>query len=91
LFAALLSRQFVDISRSRIEGLLGAFTKLVTLSSKQQTFIETESVRYLYQPLEELYVVIVTNKSSNIVEDLETLHIIAKLVQSLSLDLLSYD
>jgi hypothetical protein len=77
---ALLSRQFVDITRSRIEGLLSAFNKLVGLSSKQHTFIETESVRYLYQPLEDLYIVLITSKSSNIVEDLETLHIIAKLV-----------
>jgi hypothetical protein len=60
---------------------LAAFHKLVGLSSKQHTFIETETVRYLYQSLEDLYVVIITNKSSNIVEDLETLHIITKLVR----------
>lgn len=42
--------------------------------------LETEAVRYLYHPLDSLYLVIITTKSSNIVEDLETLHVLAKLV-----------
>ena len=50
-FAALVSRQFVDMTRIRIEGLLAAFPKLVG-SGKQHTYIETENVRYVYQPLE---------------------------------------
>lgn len=49
--AALVSRQFVDMSRIRIEGLLAAFPKLVG-TGKQHTYVETENVRYLYQPLE---------------------------------------
>jgi len=76
---ALISRQFVDISRARIEGLLAAFPKLMA-TGKQHTFIDTESIRYVYQPLENLYMLIITNKSSNILEDLETLQILAKLV-----------
>jgi hypothetical protein len=78
---ALVSRQFVDISRARIEGLLAAFPKLVgSPGGRQHTMVETEAVRYLYHPLESLYLVIVTTKSSNIVEDLDTLHVLAKLV-----------
>jgi len=75
----LVSRQFVDISRARVEGLLSAFTKLMN-SEKEHTFIDTENVRYLYQPLDTLYVVLITNKSSNIMEDLDTLHLFAKLI-----------
>jgi hypothetical protein len=50
-FAALVSRQFLDMTRIRIEGLLAAFPKLVS-TGKQHTYVETENVRYLYQPLE---------------------------------------
>eukprot|EP00004_Rigifila_ramosa_P007779 TRINITY_DN18968_c0_g1_i1.p1 TRINITY_DN18968_c0_g1~~TRINITY_DN18968_c0_g1_i1.p1 ORF type:complete len:527 (-),score=145.68 TRINITY_DN18968_c0_g1_i1:67-1647(-) len=75
----LLSRQFVEISRVRIEGLVAAFPKLVG-GEKQHTFIETDSVRYVYQPLETLFAVLITTKQSNILEDLDTLHLITKLI-----------
>lgn len=39
------------MSRIRIEGLLAAFPKLVG-TGKQHTYVETENVRYLYQPIE---------------------------------------
>ncbi|XP_021731893.1 coatomer subunit delta-like [Chenopodium quinoa] len=76
---ALVSRQFVDMSRIRIEGLLAAFPKLVG-TGKQHTYVETENVRYVYQPIEALFLLVVTNKQSNILEDLETLRMLSKLV-----------
>ena len=79
LLAVLVSRQFVDMSRIRIEGLLAAFPKLVG-TGKQHTYVETENVRYVYQPIEALYLLLVTNKQSNILEDLETLRLLSKLV-----------
>mmetsp|Transcript_51558 Transcript_51558/g.120955 ORF Transcript_51558/g.120955 Transcript_51558/m.120955 type:complete len:515 (+) Transcript_51558:226-1770(+) len=75
----LVARQFVEISRIRIEGLLAAFPKLIG-AVKQHTYVETESVRYVFQPMENLYLLLVTNKSSNIMEDLETLRLLARLV-----------
>ncbi|XP_072988842.1 coatomer subunit delta-2 [Typha latifolia] len=83
---ALVSRQFVDMSRIRIEGLLAAFPKLVG-TGKQHTYVETENVRYVYQPIEALYLLLVTNKQSNILEDLETLRLLSKLVPEYSLSL----
>lgn len=78
----IVARQFVEISRPRIEGLLAAFPKLLGAdgAKKQHTFIETPSVRYVYQPMEDLFMVVITNKSSNILEDLDALHLLAKIV-----------
>ena len=67
------------MSRIRIEGLLAAFTKLVG-TGKQHTYVETENVRYVYQPIEGLYLLLITNKQSNILEDLDTLRLLSKLV-----------
>ncbi|KAL6517783.1 hypothetical protein OROMI_033484 [Orobanche minor] len=83
---ALVSRQFVGMSRIRIEGYLAAFPKLVGIGN-QHTYIETDSVRYVYQPIESLYLLLVTNKQSNILEDLETLRLLAKLVPEYSYSL----
>ena len=49
-------------------------------STRQHTFIETDQVRYLYIPLEALYLCLITNKGSNIVEDLSTLRLLSKTV-----------
>ncbi|KAJ1562564.1 Coatomer subunit delta [Cladochytrium tenue] len=76
---AIVSRQFVEMPRARIEGLLASFPKLIG-SNDQHTFVETDSVRYVYQPLEELYMVLVTNKQSNILQDIDTLHLFARVV-----------
>lgn len=78
---ALVSRQFVEMNRLRVEGLIAAFPKLMDGPGQQHTFVETDSVRYLYQPLEgQIYLVCITTKASNIVEDLSTLRLLAKVV-----------
>lgn len=49
-----MSRQFVEMTKARIEGLLAAFPKLMT-GGRQHTFVETESVRYIITILLQLH------------------------------------
>lgn len=80
---ALLSRQFRDLSKDRITELLANFPSLLSSSGSQNTTVETDSVRYVYQPLEEYYVVVLTNKQSNILQDIDTLHLFVLVVSNM--------
>lgn len=77
-----ISRQFHPMSRMRIESLLASFPKLIPPNS-QHTSVETSEVRFVYQPLEDLYILLITNKASNILQDIETLHLFARVVADL--------
>ena len=73
------------MTRTRVEGLIAAFPKLMSVGTAhgktlQHTFVETDAVRYVYQPMEGLYLLLITTKGSNIVEDLETLRLLSKVV-----------
>jgi coatomer subunit delta len=78
---AVLSRQFREMPRSRIEGLLASFPKLAD-SGTQHTTVEQDNVRFVYQPLDELYMVLITNRHSNILQDIDSLHLFAQVVTS---------
>lgn len=75
----LLSRQFVEIPRTRVEGLIAAFPKLIGAGS-QHTVIEKENIRYVYQSLGNLFLVLLANKQSNILQDIETLRLLGQVV-----------
>lgn len=87
----LIARQYLEVSRLQIEGLLSAFSKLVDSSVRgsdaahsDHTFVETESVRFVYQPMEAgLYLVLLTTKGSNMLENLETLRLLARMMQEI--------
>ena len=64
----LLSRQFQNITKHQLEENMRNFPKLISLE-QQHTFVETEFVRYLYLPLDSMYLVLLTKKNSNIIED----------------------
>ncbi|KAF2860176.1 hypothetical protein K470DRAFT_264654 [Piedraia hortae CBS 480.64] len=79
---AILARQFRQMQRSRVEGLLASFPKLADTSS-QHTTVEQDNVRFVYQPLDELYIVLITNRQSNILQDISTLHLFVQVVGSI--------
>lgn len=68
--------------RTRIEALLASFPKLAD-SGTQHTIVEQDNVRFVYQPLDELYIVLITNRQSNILQDIDSLHIFAQVVSSI--------
>lgn len=70
------------MQRSRVEALLAAFPKLADTAS-QHTTVEQDNVRFVYQPLDELYMVLITNRQSNILQDINTLHLFAQVVGSI--------
>ena len=78
----MLSRQFREMNRSRVEGLLASFPKLAD-SGTQHTTVEQDNVRFVYQPLDELYMVLITNRQSNILQDIDSLHLFVQVVTSI--------
>ena len=70
------------MARSRVEGLLASFPKLAD-SGTQHTTVEQDNVRFVYQPLDELYMVLITNRQSNILQDIDSLHLFAQVVSSI--------
>lgn len=75
----LLARQFQPISKLNLEESVKNFPKSIS-PNQQHTFIETNNLRYIYLPLENQYLLLLTNKNSNIIEDLETIRLLHKIV-----------
>jgi hypothetical protein len=75
-----VARQYLEVSKEEIEGLLTGFGKLIDTYQKKSeaNYIETHACRYLYQPLSEnqLFLLAITTKHSNVLEDLDTLRLL---------------
>ncbi|XDT02398.1 Clathrin adaptor complex small chain [Nakaseomyces glabratus] len=84
----LLSRQFRELTKERTMELLSNFQGLVSNISSDHTFLEDEHVRYVYRPFDNYYIILITNRQSNIIQDLSTLNLFSSTVNSY---LASYD
>lgn len=67
-----VARQYCEMTKSKVEALYAAFSRLIT-KGKQHTIIDTDEVRYVYRAINEFYCVLITDKHSNILEDIKTL------------------
>lgn len=67
-----VARQYCELTKSKVEALYVAFSRLIT-KGKQHTIIDTNGVRYIYRAINEFYCVLITDKHSNILEDIKTL------------------
>jgi len=75
----LVARQFTNVNKLTLEEYIRNFPKSIS-ANQQHTFVENDFIRYVYLPLETMYVVLVTNKNSNIIEDLETIKLVHKVI-----------
>src|SRR3989338_1934522 len=82
----IVSRHYRDISRIQIEGLLSAFPKLLgdstdgNVNNREYTVVESCSYRYVFQPAEALFLVVLSTTQSNIIEDLAALRMLGRLL-----------
>jgi hypothetical protein len=74
------ARQFQSISRLDLEEYVVHFSRNID-SCKDSTHYESEKVRYLFIPIEELFLVLITTKHSNVIEDIEILKLIYRFIQ----------
>ncbi|EGR32248.1 hypothetical protein IMG5_090970 [Ichthyophthirius multifiliis] len=78
----LVARQYQNISKHQLEENIRNFPKLIQ-QDQQHTFVETEYMRYVYLPLDTMYLVLLTKKNSNIIENQETIRLLHKILQDL--------
>ncbi len=71
----LLARQFVPISKIKIEEHISSLPKHLA-GGQQHTQIEVDNLRYLYIPVQDLMLVLISNKASNVIEDMEILKLL---------------
>jgi hypothetical protein len=76
-----ICRNYVSIPFSRLEGLLSAFPRLIS-PSQQHSYVETAEARYLFQSLDQFFLVLITSKTSNLLKDLEVLRLAGRIVAS---------
>jgi hypothetical protein len=65
---AIVSRQFEHIKRSQVEDIYLSFPKLIS-PTQQHTYAQSDQHTFLYIPLDSLYLVLISTKNSNIIED----------------------
>ena len=78
----IFARQFFSITRMDLEEYIVQFSRGVD-SCKEITHFESDKVRYIFIPVESLYLILITTKNSNIIEDTEILKLIYRLIQDL--------
>ena len=75
----LVARQFVQISKIKIEEHISSLPKHLA-TAQQHTQIEVGNIRYLYIPIQDLMLVLISSKASNVIEDMEILKLLYGIV-----------
>ena len=78
----ILSRVWEKVDRGMVCEWGKSLSKLIK-KNQQHSFAESDRLRFMYQMMEELYVVVVVCKESNMIEDMEVLKMCQKVVLEL--------
>lgn len=79
----LITRQFKNMSKCDLDSLTIPFHNLIEQERNDYTYIETDKVRYVYQSLDSIYIFLITNINSNIIEDLEIIKMLSQIIQDI--------
>lgn len=63
-------RVFHQAPLGKIDSAISAFPRHLE-SGQQHTFVEVDHFRYIFRPIDDNYVVLLTNKTSNILQDMK--------------------
>lgn len=77
----IISRNFSKISQSRLEQLLNHFSQSISLN-QQHSYFETEEALFVFQPLNQLILVLIATKASNVIQHLDCLHLIGRFISN---------
>ena len=78
----IISRNFSKVSQSRLEQLLNSFSQSISIN-QQHSYIETEEALFVFQPLNQLLLVLISTKASNVLQHLDCLHLIGRYISNL--------
>lgn len=62
----ILARQFEGMTRTTVEDIYLSFPKLIQ-TNQQHTYVQSDKYTFLFIPMENLYLVTVSSKNSNII------------------------
>ena len=78
----ILARQFVKMTSLELNELAVQFTRNLEFC-KDSTHIETEKELYVFIPIQSIFLVCVSSKDSNIIENIGIIKLVFRLIQDL--------
>ena len=78
----IFARQFVEMTRIQLEEYIVQFSRNID-TFKEITQFESESVRYIFIPIEEFFLILITSNNSNVIEDSNILKLVYRLLQDI--------
>ena len=86
----IFARQFIRMTRMELEEHIVQFSRNID-SYKEITHFESDKVRFIFIPIDSYFLILITSKNSNIIEDSEILKLIYRLIQDLCQGQINYD